>query len=280
MSPALLHGESAAERFRREARTAAALSHPHIIPVHAVRESGDLLYFVMKFVEGKSLDAVVRERGKLPVEMVVRILTEVASALAYAHRKGVVHRDVKPANIMLDDDGWAIVTDFGIAKLAQAHGLTVTGATVGTPAYMSPEQCMAREITGSSDQYSLGIVAYELLTGRVPFVADSMMEMFNAHVNSAPPPLARLCPECPPQLAAVVERMIAKQPSDRWTSLDDVTAGLVALQGTTAGQARAAAPGASSAEDSSSGLMALLVWAAILIPTIALIAWLAYTIGA
>jgi serine/threonine protein kinase len=280
MLPAMLHGDKAMERFRREARTAAALSHPHIIPVYAVRESGDLLYFVMKFVEGRPLDALIREQGRLPVETVVRILSEVAGALGHAHRRGVIHRDVKPANIMLDDDGWAIVTDFGIAKLAQAHGLTVSGATVGTPAYMSPEQCMAREVTGQSDQYSLGVVAYELLTGRVPFVADSMLEMFNSHVNTPPPPLPQLCPECPAQLAAVVERMIAKNPEDRWPSLDDVVTALAGLQGTSGERARdsVAAP-AQEQPESHASWMPLLVWTAILLPMIALIAWLAYVVG-
>ena len=280
MSPALLDGEDWPERFKREARTAGALSHPHIIPVHAVRESGDLLYFVMKFVEGRSLDAVVRERGRLPVDLVVRILSEVASALAYAHRKGVVHRDVKPANIMLDDGGWAVVTDFGIAKLAQAHGLTMTGATVGTPAYMSPEQCMAGEVTGLSDQYSLGVVAYELLTGRVPFVADSMMAMFTAHTQEPPPSLLESCPDCPPALVAIVERMLAKNPNDRWPSLEEVVAALGPLQGNTGQAVRTAAPPPVASEtEPGGGWMPLLVWLAILLPMIALIAWLAYVVG-
>jgi serine/threonine-protein kinase len=284
MSPALLHAAGgggvadAVARFKREARTAAALSHPHIVPIHAVRESGDLLFFVMKFVEGRPLDAIIRERGRLPVDQVVRILSEVASALAYAHRKGVVHRDIKPANIILDDDGWAVVTDFGIAKLAQAEGLTMTGATIGTPAYMSPEQCMAQEVTGRSDQYSLGVVAYELLTGRVPFAADSMMAMFLAHSQEPPPPLREACPECPPALAAVVERMLAKNPEDRWPTLDEVGAALADLR-VASGERQVAAGGGVSEPDSGSGLMPLLVWSLILVPMLALIAWLAYAMG-
>ena len=281
MSPALLHAGAAdaVERFKREARTAAALSHPHIVPIHAVRESGDLLFFVMKFVEGRPLDAIVRAQGRLPVDQVVRILSEVASALAYAHRRGVVHRDIKPANIILDDDGWAVVTDFGIAKLAQAEGLTMTGATIGTPAYMSPEQCMSQEVTGRSDQYSLGVVAYELLTGRVPFAADSMMAMFLAHAQEPPPPLRPACPDCPPALAAVVERMLAKNPEDRWPSLEDVGGALAELRVPSGERPQAAAAVTGPEPDSGSGWMPLVVWSLILVPMLALIAWLAYVMG-
>ncbi len=230
MSPALLDGEGAVERFKREARTAGALSHPHIIPIHAVRESGELLYFVMKYVEGRALDNVIKDQGVLPIPMVVQVLTEVAGALAYAHRKGVVHRDVKPANIMLDDDGWAVVTDFGIAKVVQKQGLTMTGTTVGTPAYMSPEQCAAEVVTGRSDQYSLGIVGFELLSGRVPFAADSLMGMFMAQMHDLPPSLLDVRQDCPPLLARIVERMLAKAPDERWPSLDDVVTALAPLQ--------------------------------------------------
>src|SRR5437764_2740275 len=174
LAPALLHmGEGMVERFKREARTAAALSHPHIIPIYAVKESERILYFVMKYVQGRPLDAIIQEVGPLPIQMVQTILAHVGDALGYAHRHGVIHRDVKSANIMLDEDGWAVVTDFGIAKVVQAEGLTMTGVTVGTPTYMSPEQCATREVTGPSHQYSLGVVAYERLAGRVPFHGDS-----------------------------------------------------------------------------------------------------------
>jgi serine/threonine protein kinase len=226
MSPALLDGEGAGERFKREARTAGALSHPHIIPIHTVKEGGELLYFVMKYVDGRSLDSVIATHETLPIPMVVQILFEVASALAYAHRAGVIHRDVKPGNIMIDRDGWAVVTDFGIAKVVQEQGLTMTGTAVGTPAYMSPEQCMAKEVSGRSDQYSLGIVAFQMLTGRVPFSAESLMEMFLAQTNQQPPSILAVRSDCPPRLAEIVERMMQKSPDDRWPSLDDVVAGL------------------------------------------------------
>jgi len=220
----LLIGEGMVERFKREARTAAALSHPHIIPIYAVREGPEVLYFVMKYVQGRALDAVIHDVGPLPTPMVQAILAHVSDALGYAHRHGVIHRDVKSANIMLDEDGWAVVTDFGIAKVVQADGLTLTGVTVGTPTYMSPEQCDTREVTGASDQYSLGVVAYEMLTGQLPFTGDSTMSIMYAHFNEVPRPVTDLRPDCPPNLAAGVMRMLEKDPSRRWPTMDDVVA--------------------------------------------------------
>lgn len=224
MSPALMAGEGMAERFKREARTAGQLSHPHIIPIYAVREHGDLLYFVMKFIGGRSLDSIIREVGPLPIPMVQTILQQVGSALGYAHRRGVIHRDIKPANIMLDSEGWAVVTDFGIAKVSETQGLTVTGATVGTPSYMSPEQCAAKELTGASDQYSLGVVAYEMLSGRLPFVAESVMAVMYAHFNEPPPLVTLARPDCPPGLAEAVMRMLEKDPEHRFPSMEAATA--------------------------------------------------------
>src|SRR5881628_3486208 len=225
LAPALLlMGEGMVERFKREARTAAALSHPHIIPIYAVKESEHVLYFVMKYVQGRALDSIIRDVGTLHIPMVQTILAHTGDALGYAHRHGVIHRDIKSANIMLDEDGWAVVTDFGIAKVVQAEGLTVTGVTVGTPTYMSPEQCDARELTGASDQYSLGVVAYEMLTGALPFKGDSTMSVMYAHFNERPRPLAELRPDCPPNLAAGVMRMLEKDPLARWPSMDDVGA--------------------------------------------------------
>ena len=222
MSPSLTSsGGGMADRFKREARTAAALSHPHIIPIYGVRVSGRLLYFIMKFVQGRSLDAIVKEHGALPIKMVQAVLAQSGGALDYAHRHGIIHRDIKPANIMLDVDGWAVVTDFGIAKVTESQGLTMTGATIGTPTYMSPEQCAARDITGATDQYSLGIAAYEMLTGKVPFEADSMMSLMWMHFHEPPPPILERRPDCPPELAHAIERMLAKAPADRWPTLEE-----------------------------------------------------------
>src|SRR5438046_1521363 len=156
--------------------------------------------------------------------MVQTILGHVGDALGYAHRHGVINRAADAANLMLDEDGWAVVTDFVIAKVVQAEGLTMTGVTVGTPTYMSPEQCATREVTGASDQYSLGVVAYEMLAGRLPFHGDSTMSVMYAHFNERPRPVTELRSDCPPNLAAGVMRMLEKAPDQRWPSMDDVLA--------------------------------------------------------
>jgi len=221
MLPSLLEGEGMAERFKLEARTAANLSHPHIIPIFAVRDTEHLLYFVMKFVEGRPLDTILREVGRLPIPMAQTILSKVGEALGYAHRQGVVHRDIKPANLMIDVEGQPIVTDFGIAKVAEMSGLTMTGATIGTPTYMSPEQATASPITGASDQYSLGIVAYQMLSGHLPFNGDTMVSLLYQHCHEPPPPFLTERPECPPELHEAVMRMLAKDPADRFPNLEE-----------------------------------------------------------
>ncbi|HXW97337.1 MAG TPA: serine/threonine-protein kinase [Gemmatimonadales bacterium] len=226
IAPALLTTPGSAERFKREARTSAALSHPHIIPIHAVRETSQLLFFVMKCVEGRSLDDIIRKRGPLPIRMVQAILIEVGQALAYAHRRGIVHRDIKPANIMLDGDGWAMVTDFGIAKVLDSDALTVSGTMIGTPFYMSPEQCAGKPVSGASDQYSLGVVAYEMLTGHPPFSGETIMEIMKGHFFEAPRPVEEERPDCPPGLAIMVNRMLAKEPADRWATMDEALAAM------------------------------------------------------
>jgi serine/threonine-protein kinase len=226
MSPALLEGEGMVERFKLEARTAASLSHPNIIPIHAVGETEQLLYFVMKFVEGRSLESIIKEVGRLPIPMVRSILTNVGDALGYAHRRGIIHRDIKPGNIMIDTEGTAVVTDFGIAKVEEQGGLTRTGATVGTPSYMSPEQCAAQKISGASDQYSLGVVAYEMLTGKLPFDAETIVSIMFKHVHEPPPPFAQTRPDCPPELHNAVMRMLEKDPADRWPTMEAASAAI------------------------------------------------------
>ncbi|MEZ4587936.1 MAG: serine/threonine-protein kinase, partial [Gemmatimonadales bacterium] len=146
MSPALISEEGMVERFRREARTSAGLSHPNIIPVYAVKDVDGLCFFVMKLVKGTTLANVIEQLGKTPIAMVEALVAQVGGALDYAHRHGVIHRDLKPGNILIDDEGWAVVTDFGIAKVTDTEGLTLTGMSVGTPAYMSPEQCTGDEV--------------------------------------------------------------------------------------------------------------------------------------
>jgi serine/threonine-protein kinase len=220
MAPALLASPGMAERFKREARLAANLSHPNILPIFAVRETDRLVFFVMKCLMGRPLDAVLKETGPLPVPTVQVILAQTAAGLAHAHRRGIVHRDIKPGNIMVDDDGGVVVTDFGIAKAAESDGLTATGSTIGTPAYMSPEQCSGQVLTTAADQYSLGAVAYELLTGKVPFASDSAIGLMYHHVHTAPEPIQTHRPDIPEGMAAAIMRMLAKDPVERWPGLE------------------------------------------------------------
>jgi serine/threonine-protein kinase len=229
LPPELTYGTGITERFKREARTAAHLNHPNIIPIFRVAESEGLLFFVMKYVEGRGLDHIIEQMGKLPIPMVHAILNQVGGALGYAHRRGVIHRDVKPANIMIDEEGWAVVTDFGIAKAASAQGITATGAAIGTPYYMSPEQCSGKGVTGASDQYSLGIVTHQMLTGSLPFAGDSIMEIMKQHFMDEPPDIAPLRPDCPPALLAAVRRALAKAPAERFPSMEDFVTSLGAV---------------------------------------------------
>src|SRR5918994_6722792 len=227
MSPGLLMGDGMIDRFRREAITIAHLNHPNIVSVYSVRAAEGLHFFVMRCIQGRSLEQVIRDAGKLPVPIVRSILFHVGSALAYAHRFKVVHRDIKPANILIDEEGSAVVTDFGIAKAAEGPSQTHTGFMVGTPAYMSPEQCAGGEVSGASDQYSLGAVAYEMITGVPPFTG-STYSIIQAHVEQTPRPLSEHCDHCPPELEAAILRMLAKSPEDRWPGMTQALAALSA----------------------------------------------------
>ena len=224
--PQFVHGAEMIERFKREARTAAGLNHPHIIPIYAVRTSHQIVFFVMKCIRGRSLDAVLREVGPLPFPMVRSILSDIGSALDYAHRKGVVHRDVKPGNIMIDDEGFGVITDFGIAKAAEGDNLTQSGTTVGTPSYLSPEACSGEPAGPAADQYSLGIVGYEMVTGQLPFAADSSLGMMYAQVHTTPRPSDQLRKDCPADLRDTLTRMLEKAPGDRFPSLKDMVLNL------------------------------------------------------
>ena len=224
MSPAMVHGPGMVERFKREARTAAGLSHPNIIPIYAVHEIDGLLFIVIKLVEGTPLDSVMRELKQLPVPMVHGILAQVGGALGYAHRHGVIHRDIKPGNILIDDEGWAVVTDFGIAKVTENEGLTTTGMAIGTPTYMSPEQATADAVSGASDQYSLGVVAYEMLAGRPPFVGTSMIALMYSHNHDDPPSIKLFRSDVPDELCDAIMRMLRKDPASRWSSMEEAVA--------------------------------------------------------
>jgi eukaryotic-like serine/threonine-protein kinase len=224
--PPELAASVSVDRFRREIQLAASLQHPHIVPLLSAGQVGDLLYYTMPLVEGESLRARLAREGELPVEEAVRVLRDVADALSYAHRHGVVHRDIKPDNVLLSDHH-AVVTDFGVAKAldqaAQESSLTGTGLALGTPAYMAPEQAAADPHTDHrADIYALGVLAYETLAGRPPFTGPSAQAVAAAHLVQAPTPLAELRPSVPPALAALVMRCLEKRPADRWQTAADL----------------------------------------------------------
>jgi TolB-like protein/tRNA A-37 threonylcarbamoyl transferase component Bud32 len=214
------------DRFAREIRIIAQLSHPHILPLHDSGNAAGFLYFVMPFVEGESLRARLQREGQLPVHESVRLIGELVDALAYAHRHGVVHRDIKPDNVMLSGRH-ALVTDFGIAKAvsqsAQAAKHTTVGIALGTPAYMSPEQAMADpNVDHRADIYALGAVAYEMLAGRPPFVSSTAQGVLAAHVTEAPVPLSKVRSAVSPQLEHIVMKCLEKNAADRWQTADEL----------------------------------------------------------
>ncbi len=209
------------ERFQREARTAGKLEHPNIIPIYRVGKSGRVIFFVMKFIRGKSLSGVIENRGALPVAEIKRLLTESASALGYAHKHGIVHRDIKPDNIMFDELGQAIVADFGIAKAQSGAKLTGTGMSIGTPHYMSPEQARAQNLDGRSDLYSLGVVAYQCLTGHVPFDGEDSFSIGYKHIMEELP-IPSLENQDQREMFGIVQKMMAKKPDDRYQTADEL----------------------------------------------------------
>ncbi len=219
LPPDLAFREEVRTRFLREAQTAAQLNHPNIVPIFSVDERAGLVYFVMALVEGENLGGRLARERRPALTEVTRTLREVADALGYAHARGIVHRDIKPDNILLDAaTGRAMVTDFGIARAAEGDSrLTVTGIAVGTPTYMSPEQALGeREVDGRCDQYSLAVVAYQMLTGEPPFAATNTPAMLLKHISEPPAPLRESRPDLPAAVVVAVEKALAKKPSERW----------------------------------------------------------------
>ncbi|MGD2122305.1 MAG: serine/threonine-protein kinase [Gemmatimonadota bacterium] len=221
------------DRFLREIRIAANLNHPHILPVYDSGEANGLLYYVMPFEEGRSLRDRLAKKGELPVPETVRLLRDVVDALAHAHAKGVVHRDIKPDNVLLSGRH-ALVTDFGVAKaVSQATGrdlVTTVGVALGTPTYMAPEQAVADEnVDHRADIYAVGILAYELLAGRPPFLGTAPQMILSAHVTDTPEPVTKYRESTPPELARIVSRCLEKKPADRFQSADELLTQLETL---------------------------------------------------
>ena len=246
--PPELAGDVNVDRFEREIRLAARLQHPHIVPLLAAGSAGDLPYYVMPYIEGESLRTRLARDGELPLGEAVRLLGEVVDALDYAHRHGVVHRDIKPDNILLTGHH-AVVTDFGVAKaVTDATGgdlrLTATGVAIGTPAYMAPEQITAEvNVDHRADIYATGSLAFEMLTGVQPFRGATTQAVLAAHMTQPPPPLTTLRPAIPPALDAIVLRCLEKRPADRWQSASEMIPALNAVAATTSGAVSASTGG-------------------------------------
>lgn len=209
------------ERFRREAMISARLAHPHIVPCHDFHHRDNLAMAVMRYIPGQSLADLLPAGRRLPVDQVLRIVIRIADALSHTHAAGVVHRDVKPANILLHEDlGWPFLTDFGIATLRTSeHSRSEVGKGFGTPAFMSPEQALGQwDADFRTDIYSLGLVAYRALAGRLPFQAESAISLAAQRTVKNAPPLRTLAPDVPPALAAIIDRCLARDPKRRWRS--------------------------------------------------------------
>src|SRR5918999_1124691 len=228
------------ERFRREARAVARLNHPHVVTVIDAGEDDGTPYIVFEYVEGETLKDRIKRLGRLPVSEAVAYAIEIGRALEAAHASRLVHRDVKPQNVLIDRDGRAKVTDFGIARSLEAQGLTATGRVLGTTDYVSPEQALGHEVTGQSDIYSLGIVLYEMLTGEAPFKADTQVAVAMKHVRDPLPDVQRRRPEISAALAAVVERSTAKETQNRYSEVGEMVHDLeevLAIEAARTGQA-------------------------------------------
>jgi len=211
------------QRFLREARTVAGLSHPNIVTVIDRGDHDGQQFIVFELVEGETLKRLIEREGPLPVTRALELAIQVAHGLRSAHERGLVHRDVKPQNVLLNGNGEAKVTDFGIAReIDVQHGMTQTGTVMGTSDYISPEQAQGGHVDEHTDVYSLGVVLYELLTGEVPFTGDNFVAVAMRHINESPPNVRERRPDVPPRVAAATARALAKDPRDRWPSMAEL----------------------------------------------------------
>src|SRR5437762_1338263 len=213
------------ERFRREAKNAASLSHPNIVSIYDRGEAEGTYYIAMEYLDGRSLKELIVARGPAPVNVAIDYARQILAAIRFAHRHGIVHRDIKPHNVLVDAEGRLKVTDFGIARAGTSQ-MTEAGSIVGTAQYLSPEQARGSAVDQRSDVYSLGIVLYELLTGEVPFSGDTPVEIAMKHLSQTPEPPSALRPEIPHDLDMVVMRALAKDPEDRYQSAEEMDADL------------------------------------------------------
>ena len=253
LSPELSRDPAFVERFRREAQAAAGLNHPNIVGIFDWGQEHGTSFIVMEYIDGRTLRDMIRHEGTIAPGQIADIGADIAAALSFAHQNGVVHRDVKPGNVLITTAGQVKVTDFGIARAGGDNdGLTRTGAVMGTATYFSPEQAQGTAVDGRSDVYSLGIVLYEMATGEPPFTADSPVSVAYLHVREPVVPPSQKVPSVPPELERVIMTCLAKSPNDRYQSADDLRADLLrfrrgqAVQGTAITAAVVSVPDATS----------------------------------
>lgn len=235
VSPDLISSKTVLERFKREAETVAQLSHPNIVPLHFIGQHGDLFYLAMGFIDGGALDARISSvnGAQMPLDDVRRAMTEVASALAHAHKRGVIHRDIKPQNVLVDSDsGRCLVTDFGIARTAEGSALTATGMMIGTPAYLAPEQVTGEASDHRADIYALGVMAYEMVVGKQPFDAPTPTAMLMKRLGPPPEPVGKVRANVPRDLEDAISGCLAPDPKERFQTAGDVVRALGAHDAT------------------------------------------------
>jgi eukaryotic-like serine/threonine-protein kinase len=228
LHPQFTDDEEYVERFRREARSVAQLSHPNIVTVIDRGEDERRQFIVFEYVEGENLKQRLQRTGAMPVHDALLLGLQMARALSFAHSRGLVHRDVKPQNVLLNDDGQAKMTDFGIARSVDVQGVTITGTVLGTSEYIAPEQARGQRVDAQTDVYSLGVVLYELLTGAVPYEGETFVTVALKHVNEPVRSVLERRPDAPPRLALAVERAMAKSPDERYDSMDELVGELEA----------------------------------------------------
>jgi serine/threonine-protein kinase len=223
----LAEGEDFLARFEREAKAVASLRHQNIVQIHDFDVHDENYYMVMEFVDGETLTEKLKTMAKsgetLPLNEVNSIVRQVAEALAYAHKQGIIHRDIKPSNILIDKDGQTFLTDFGIAKIASSTQFTTTGALIGTPAYMSPEQCKGIELTHVSDLYSLGVIIFEMLAGEAPYNSETPLSVLQKHITEPVPSLYEFRADLPSSFANIISKTLAKEPEDRFQTAIEIS---------------------------------------------------------